>query len=420
MTNRATARDATMRCRRIADGLPAASTIAGHIMNRFVVTSPLPTTVPLAMLRRDVLAMVGACLEVAAGLLDGGDYRKPLAEVRTCAMDWAQAGVPIDAMQHATHEGLTSAFDHVLARLRTEDEPMIVAGVARAFVEIVHRIATAISQAYLTEIRDVREESFDALASAVMAGTATPAMARACGMQPAADYLVFAVQFAPHIDESDPRLDRHLIAHRRIRRVRAEISRWCGESALMSLAASGGTLLIPAPALNTDHAERFIEAISAAAQVPVRATFLSAGIDAVPETLAHLDAMLELMRRLRRVGLHAFHDLSLEYQLSRPGAARDRIASVLAPLEDQPMLLETLLTHLETRATRLSTAKALHVHPNTVDYRLERIAEETGLDPRSSEDVWRLRSAVVARLAGDVGANTRAPDEQTPVPAQAC
>src|SRR5690606_17947124 len=111
----------------------------------------------------------------------------------------------------------------------------------------------------------------------------------------------------------------------------------------------------------------------------------------------------------------------LEYQLTRPGAARDRLAAVLDPLDEQPVLLQTLLTHLETEAARLSTAKALHVHPNTVDYRLERIAEVTGLDPRNPEGLWRLRSAAIARLAGDISENPEPHHEgSTEVAAQAC
>ncbi|MGW5452736.1 PucR family transcriptional regulator [Nocardia sp. NPDC003979] len=409
--------DATQTGRRISDDLPGAAVIAGQIMDRFVITSPLPTTVPTTMLRRDVLAMVRACLAVAADVLDGVDPRKSLAEVRTCAVDWAHAGASVDAMHHAMHEGLAWTFDHVAARARADDGSMIVAG--RAFVEIANRLAVAISQGYLTETLDGRDESVDALVSAVMAGTATSAMARAHGLRLSANYLVFALEIAPHVDESDSRLDRRIIAGRKVRRVRTEVTRWCGNNVLMLLTASGGTLLVPASQLDTADAERFVDAISGAAQAPVRATFLPATIDSVPATIEHVDAMLRLMHRMRRGGLHLFGDLAVEYQLTRPGAARDHLAAVLDPLNPQPVLLETLQTHLSTRAARLRTAKALHVHPNTIDYRLERIAEVIGLDPRKPDDLWRLRSAMVARLAGDIDEELEHP-EQPAVAAKAC
>ncbi|BDU05112.1 PucR family transcriptional regulator [Nocardia cyriacigeorgica] len=421
MTNSAPAGDATTTGPRIAEGLPAVTTIAGQIMDRFILTSPLTTTLPLAMLRRDVVAMASACSKVAADLLNGVDYRKPLADVRACAMGWAHAGVSVEAIQHAVHEGLILAFDHVATRDRSGAESVPVAEVARMFVEIANRIALAISEAYLDEIRSSRRESIDALASAVMAGTATAAMARDYGVPLAENYLVFAIEIGAQGDESDPRLDPRIIAHRKLRRVRAEISRWCGDGALMSLTSRGGTLLIPEARLDTTDAEWFVEAISAAAQAPVRATFLPATIDSIPETVEHVDAMLHIIRRMRRVGLHHFGDLYLEYQLTRPGAARDRLAAVLDPLDEQPVLLQTLLTHLETEAARLRTAKALHMHPNTVDYRLERIAEVTGLDPRNPEGLWRLRSAAIARLAGDISENPEPHHEgSTEVAAQAC
>ena len=86
------------------------------------------------------------------------------------------------------------------------------------------------------------------------------------------------------------------------------------------------------------------------------------------------------------------------------------------------MLLETLKAYLTTRSTRLRTAHVLHVHPHTVDYRLNKIAEITGLDPLHSDGVWRLRSALVARMIG-VGEQESVergdPDQAAPA-AQAC
>ncbi|WP_431972327.1 helix-turn-helix domain-containing protein [Nocardia sp. bgisy134] len=46
---------------------------------------------------------------------------------------------------------------------------------------------------------------------------------------------------------------------------------------------------------------------------------------------------------------------------------------------------------------RRRTARALHVHPNTVDLRLERIAQLTGLDTAPANGMWHLRSALIAR-----------------------
>ncbi|WP_280381795.1 helix-turn-helix domain-containing protein, partial [Nocardia wallacei] len=46
---------------------------------------------------------------------------------------------------------------------------------------------------------------------------------------------------------------------------------------------------------------------------------------------------------------------------------------------------------------RQRTARLLHVHTNTVDYRLKRIGQLTGFDPTQASGLWYLRSALVAR-----------------------
>jgi DNA-binding PucR family transcriptional regulator len=62
-------------------------------------------------------------------------------------------------------------------------------------------------------------------------------------------------------------------------------------------------------------------------------------------------------------------------------------------------LLETLDAFFAAGGVLESTARALFVHPNTVRYRLRRIAEITGRSPLSGRDAFALRVAVtVGRL----------------------
>lgn len=87
----------------------------------------------------------------------------------------------------------------------------------------------------------------------------------------------------------------------------------------------------------------------------------------------------------------------LDYQLTRPGVARRELAALLDPLADHPELLQTLEVHLGYDLNRRRTASTLHIHANTVDYRLRRIAELTGLDPARRVDLRHLEAALVAR-----------------------
>ncbi|WP_231609763.1 CdaR family transcriptional regulator, partial [Rhodococcus sp. CX] len=77
--------------------------------------------------------------------------------------------------------------------------------------------------------------------------------------------------------------------------------------------------------------------------------------------------------------------------------AREYLARVLEPLDDTPELIETLETHIAHDLSRQLTARTLHVHANTVDYRLKRIAQLTGYDPTRPSGLRQLQAAIVAR-----------------------
>ncbi|MCP9943913.1 helix-turn-helix domain-containing protein [Streptomyces somaliensis] len=70
---------------------------------------------------------------------------------------------------------------------------------------------------------------------------------------------------------------------------------------------------------------------------------------------------------------------------------------LLDPLEAAPELLTTLTEYLAHGQSRKRAAAALHVHPNTVDYRLRRVAELTDVDVHSATDVVRLTAALIGR-----------------------
>ena len=63
----------------------------------------------------------------------------------------------------------------------------------------------------------------------------------------------------------------------------------------------------------------------------------------------------------------------------------------------QTQLGATLRSYMANRCNVSVTAKVLHVHPNTLDYRLKRIVELTGLDPATSAGLQLLGAAAAAR-----------------------
>jgi DNA-binding PucR family transcriptional regulator len=76
-------------------------------------------------------------------------------------------------------------------------------------------------------------------------------------------------------------------------------------------------------------------------------------------------------------------------------------AEVMRPLADAgPALTETLDAYLDSGGAIEACARKLFVHPNTVRYRLKRIADFTGRDPTVPRDGYVLRvAATVGRLS---------------------
>jgi DNA-binding PucR family transcriptional regulator len=71
-------------------------------------------------------------------------------------------------------------------------------------------------------------------------------------------------------------------------------------------------------------------------------------------------------------------------------------------LAEDPTLVETLAAYLERTGSLEGAARELFVHPNTVRYRLRRVADITGLTATVPRDAWSLRLALsLGRLATD-------------------
>ena len=73
----------------------------------------------------------------------------------------------------------------------------------------------------------------------------------------------------------------------------------------------------------------------------------------------------------------------------------------MRPLADAgPALTETLDAYLDSGGAIEACSRKLFVHPNTVRYRLKRIADFTGRDPTLPRDAYVLRvAATVGRLS---------------------
>jgi DNA-binding PucR family transcriptional regulator len=76
------------------------------------------------------------------------------------------------------------------------------------------------------------------------------------------------------------------------------------------------------------------------------------------------------------------------------------LANLLSPLDAHEPILRTLEAFVDAAYDRAAAAAALHVHPNTVLYRLRKLATLTGLDVSSPRDLVRVTAALAARRSG--------------------
>lgn len=112
-------------------------------------------------------------------------------------------------------------------------------------------------------------------------------------------------------------------------------------------------------------------------------------------------------------GFYQLDDVPIEMSLMRSPDLASLLATRLAPLHGSGApLVETLKVYLDTVQDRKETAKILHIHPNTLDYRLRRIKELTGLSPNAPRDIQTLGAALAAWILADVARTTRTPQHR--------
>ncbi|WP_433755462.1 PucR family transcriptional regulator [Nocardia sp. CA-135398] len=355
---------------------------------------------PGRTLIRDLKPVVRICLGWLIDCVNGHVPPTSTDRLAIAAAGCTRAGIPVDTVLHAVHEGCKVGLDLIFARTGPTDVVGVVTGTARV-LELSKLVTATVSKAYVLEHKAVAAEHHTAahsLTSALLAGRLDSAAARECGVPIAEEYSVLAVAIPAHPDESHPQLDGQVVARRKLRRLQAALAAIFGGQALSLLSVDGGTILVPSTVRTDTDLDDLVQRMSAATQVPLTVAVVTARPDEVPTTARHAHELLDTVQQLElQPGVYRFTELALQYQLTRPGIGRDALATRLTPLDEHPGLLETLQIYIDTGLSRTRAARQLCVHPNTVDYRLRRIAQLTGFDPAEPSGLWYLRSALVAR-----------------------
>lgn len=246
-----------------------------------------------------------------------------------------------------------------------------------------------------------------ALLSALLGGEqATEAAARA-GIRLAPAYAVLGMEIGRHADECRRTVNPTVAARRKLRRLRGELERNIADPVLSALHPGGGIALVPFACSIDEPTEQDwhrLRALTGSAERAAGAEITAGVVFAAPgEVAAAAQTAREVLEVAvasgRQPGLYRLDDVALEFQLSQPGPARAKLAALLDPLGETPELLTTLRTYFHSGLSRRRAAKQLHLHPNTVDYRLRKIAARTGLDTTVAADLPRIRAALAALQA---------------------
>lgn len=327
-----------------------------------------------------VRARVDPCAEAVrlahdftARSLRGEGVTGSLRRFDEAARRWAHTGVSFDAVHHAVWEGTREAVDRLVAETPGPPDAAAATAQLRTTMEAIHTMSVAAYHAFRREAED---------RSAVL----TAAEQALTG---ADSYHVLAVRFWEMPDRP---------AAAAWSRLSSEMKQRCHTSMLSVSGHAGATLLVPEYAVPDDGMDQVLQAAATAAGVTVTATLVRADRGQVTDAHARAHELLDLACAAGRgPGLRRFRDLVVEYQVTRPGLARDRLAAILDPLAAQPELLDTLTRHVQNELNRMRTARDLEVHANTVDHRLKRVRQLTGYDPNQLAHLCTLRAALIIR-----------------------
>jgi hypothetical protein len=377
----------------VIGGRPLASRLLAELPSfvRLVlaeITERVPAyqQLPSEELTGDITRVIEGTLRAFAEVLRTRELPSPdeLRFLRESAARRAEEGVPIDVVLTAYHVGIQVVWDVLVPEARPEEvgEVLALNSLAMRYLQVVTPVVSA---GYLDERQTMFDDERSArhtLLTGLLDGT----------RDADGPMVVLAMHVPPHPDELLDGVDAAVAGRRKLRRLRTELERHSREPVLSALTPAGGLALVPGDEARLEHV---VADVGKAAGVALTVAAVAAPPSGVAAAARLAREVLEVAVR-SGPGLYRLTDVLLEYQLSRPSAALEPLAAVVAPLSDE--LVETLEVYLQ-RGSRRPAASELHVHPNTVDYRLRRVAELTGLDPTRIEHVTLLAAALAARRA---------------------
>jgi sugar diacid utilization regulator len=323
-------------------------------------------------------------------------------------------GVALPSIQHAFRLFGQHVYEELAASVDPEDPAALTAVIRSGAVimSFAHEAIGLVTQTYLDELEDVsgdREIVSRSLLDAVLTGrAASPSSvrdARIVGIDLLPQNVVIVAR-AP-VGEAEEQRPRTL--RKAAMTLREEVLRRLEAGrALVGVRESEVVCVCPAP--KADDVQQARDAANAAA-ADLDQLGMSVGVGGWHVTTEGLPAAYAEAREAAafaiRTGVRdravVYDDVLVDHVLRASENAHRMIAAALDPLREYDArrnagLVDTLRAYIDTNFNITGAAREMHVHNNTILYRLDRIRELTGRDPRTPRDIVFL--ALSLRLDG--------------------
>jgi hypothetical protein len=170
-------------------------------------------------------------------------------------------------------------------------------------------------------------------------------------------------------------------------------------------------LLVQVPRADAAAEEFAVERLGDAAARPLGLGMARPGLAGAQQSLADADLAYRAAELLGE-DLMVFRDSWLVCLALRHRAQQEvLVAPAVRALRDDPDLRSTVEAYLEHDGSLTAAGRALHLHANTVAYRLRVLAERTGLDARSASGSALAQVALALARAEAAGAGLALTDD---------
>jgi len=315
--------------------------------------------------------------DTAAMLLHGlAEGRGPTADqlrfIETATLRRAHQGIQVHEVIASFHICARAIWDELRLAAATEATLVSLAG---PLWDWIHALASAVADVYTDAAgrmnleAAVQRQRFIELLRTGAPDAAAP-LARELGFDSAGQFTAFASPVEQW-------------AHGLLEPLHRELQRRPGKNVA---ALQGRRMFVISQGADADLAEVIAGLGGQECRIGVGLT--RNGMRGAAESMSDAELASNRTRPNRRIV-----EFETEWLRATLADAGERLAPLLRPAErvasEHPDLAETVLAYSESGFSAKATAERLHLHANTVAYRLNRWHELSGLDPRSFDGMIR-------------------------------